>query len=367
MWFSERRRVKKIAKRLLYDARYVRNMRGEIADPKIVNTLKEAEEGLRDCLKEGSTDAIHANSKTLMIAMEKLAPDRPFRALRENLEIIVVAITVAMAFRTYFIQPFKIPTGSMQPTLYGIHYKPMAEPRLRDRFPLKLVNWLFVGEWYEEVKAQASGVLRTYQIRPNVLNVDIDGVPQTIPARMQMHVERNQTVLQGQRLASGIKLHGDHIFVNKVLWNFRRPKRGEIVVFSTNNIDHPQIKKDTFYIKRMIGLPGDDISIRTPCLYNHGVRIDEPHPYGIGIGRLHNQRKGYERGYLTAPEGAPGALLGAPTDSIPLGPDEFLAFGDNTSSSLDGRYWGAVPRENLVGPAFIVYWPISKRWGRLLR
>ena len=175
-------------------------------------------------------------------------------------------------------------------------------------------------------------------------------------------------MIEGQLLASGVKVYGDHIFVNKILWNFRRPKRGEIVVFSTQGIDHPEITRNTFYIKRLVGVPGDAVSIHPPLLCNHGRRLTGDPPYQRGIERIQTQQPGYEAGYQL-PRGyrPPRPKLLTPDDEIVLGEDEFFALGDNTLSSLDGRYWGPLPRKNLVGPAFTVYWPISRRWGRLLR
>ena len=60
----------------------------------------------------------------------------------------------------------------------------------------------------------------------------------------------------------------------------------------------------------------------------------------------------------------PPPYLGSPTDSIALG-DEYLPMGDNTKNSFDGRYWGPVPRRQMLGPACCVYWPLSVRWGRV--
>ena len=62
------------------------------------------------------------------------------------------------------------------------------------------------------------------------------------------------------------------------------------------------------------------------------------------------------------PPHAPGCFLREAGDSIALG-DEYLPMGDNTRSSFDGRYWGPVPRTQMLGPAACVYWPLSVRWG----
>ncbi|HPC58336.1 MAG TPA: S26 family signal peptidase, partial [Kiritimatiellia bacterium] len=58
-----------------------------------------------------------------------------------------------------------------------------------------------------------------------------------------------------------------------------------------------------------------------------------------------------------------GARLHSAAAEIRVGPREFLPFGDNTTSSLDGRYFGPVSERALVGPSFFVYWPLSRRWG----
>lgn len=364
MIFSKRRQVFKTARRLLHDARYLRNMRGDITEQKRIDSLRAAETKLREALEKKDTAEVETQSKMLADAMERFAPRRPFAAIRENLEIIVVAVAVAMAFRTYFIQPFKIPTGSMQPTLYGIHYKPLEKPALRHRFPLSLLNWLVFGEWYVEVHAKSSGTVRPlFSGLPQptgVVSLDVGGARQSY-TNLCHHYELGQEVVAGQLLASGLKVSGDHIFVNKLAWNFRRPRRGEIVVFDTSGI--PKIAQGTFYIKRMVGLPGDALSIRQPYIYNHGKKLEPEPPYHRGIQRIQQQKRLYRQGYQLPAPHAPDPVLRTPQNVITLGPDDFFALGDNTGSSLDGRYWGKLPRKNLVGPAFLVYWPFSReRW-----
>jgi len=149
---------------------------------------------------------------------------------------------------------------------------------------------------------------------------------------------------------SGVTHRGDHLFVNKVIWNFRRPRRDEIMVFTTDAI--ATLEPGTHYIKRMCGLPGERLAIHPPHLFING----EPVTGLRGISRVTSADKGYD-GYKLA------GLLTAENLEWPLRHDEYFAMGDNTGNSRDSRYWGPVPAKNLVGPAVFVYWPFSKRWG----
>ena len=67
-------------------------------------------------------------------------------------------------------------------------------------------------------------------------------------------------------------------------------------------------------------------------------------------------------GYVLADRRA-NAQLKSESDTVQLAEDEFLPFGDNTQQSLDGRFFGGVAMDNLIGPAFAVYWPFGERWG----
>jgi signal peptidase I len=164
-------------------------------------------------------------------------------------------------------------------------------------------------------------------------------------------------VPDGAILWSGHITAGDHVFVNKVAWNFRRPRRGEIMVFDTNGIRG--IQQNTHYIKRLAGKPRETVSIVPPYLLVDGVRVESPE----SIRRIAEKHEGYH-GYQVAPPPTPsGAVLAHPGDRFTLGEGEYFALGDNTLNSKDGRYWGAVPQANLVGPASLIYWPLSRRWG----
>jgi len=265
-----------------------------------------------------------------------------------------------MALRAYVIQPFQIPTGSMQPTLYGIHSW-SAESTWSDRFPFKLVKWIIFGEWYRDIRAPQDGTLSspTYDQSgdPAHFTFNIGRHRVRIPKDATILVPPGAMVAKGQRIWSGIEKRGDHVFVNKISWNFRRPRRGDIMVFKTVNI--PTLPEGTFYIKRMVGLPGETISIIEPDLVVNGSKVREPE----SIRRVaEDQHLGYA-GFLnvhTIHYQDQSAILKNRNDSILLGPDEYLAMGDNTKNSRDSRYWGAVPKSNLVGPAWIVYWPYTR-------
>lgn len=143
---------------------------------------------------------------------------------------------------------------------------------------------------------------------------------------------------------------GDHLIVERLSYRFRKPKRGEIVVFSTKGITHPHVKTDTYYIKRVVGLPGETIQISPPHLIINGAVVKEP----AIIKELSSHSPGYTL--------ARGAALSTSDDRIVLGENEYLTFGDNTKEgmSLDGRYYGPISEENIVGRVSRIYWPISR-------
>jgi signal peptidase I len=129
----------------------------------------------------------------------------------------------------------------------------------------------------------------------------------------------------------------DRVLANRFIYHFRDPHRGEIVVFKTP----PEAERcengaggETF-VKRIIGLPGDVIRERNGTVFVNDEKLDEPY--------VQPQERD-ERSGRWPKEGA-------------LGPDQYFMMGDNRASSCDSRDWGPVPRSNLIGPVFAVYWP----------
>jgi len=384
--FFRKRKARKEAHELLRHAHHVRNMREDILKATELAAMMAEVEALEAVVSRGNAADIEAAMGPLSETLHQLAPVGKGGGLRENFEILVVAVAVAMGVRAYCIQPFKIPTGSMQPTLFGIHSVEKTAPELMDRFPLKLVKFVATGESYVERRAKADGVLlpglpqtvsawdRVLPLKfvkllatgewfapydPSVQYFMIGGKWHKIPKdvldsrtadRDELKFRTGDAVKKGDLLWSGVVTRGDHVFVNKMVWNFRKPRRGEIMVFNTTNI--PTLPQGTHYIKRMCGLPNERISIRPPDLVINRQVVREPE----AIARIARKDPGYA-GYQLE-----GQLRSADLE-WPLGPAQYFALGDNTLNSRDGRYWGPVPALNLVGPAVIVYWPFSKRWG----
>lgn len=366
-----RRSIKKWVKHVLHQARHARHMRSDIASPEELKALDESEQALMQAwANKAPVDEVDRLVDLLSEHANKVYPPRSHPGLRENIEIIAVAICIAMAFRTYFIQPFKIPTGSMQPTLYGIQVDGDAVPTWVDKYPMRLVKFMLTGQRFVEVKAQTSGTIVHAIDRVNrqeLLFVDPNpndshpGVPHDMVSDMKRHFNNGNVVAKGQVIASGMVTAGDHIFVNKIRYNFSKPNRGDIVVFRTEDINHPDIRKTDHYIKRLVGLPGEEVQIDPPYLVVNRNKIEKPHAFW----RLVNKTDEGYNGYVMARSDGrtPSAKLRHPDDRVKLGASEFLPFGDNTLHSLDGRYFGGVPLGSLIGPAFAVYWPFSERWG----
>jgi signal peptidase I len=372
MVFFKNRQIRKTAIHVMRQSRHLRSTREDLMRESDLEKLAGAEIELEKKISDRDWNGVETATGTLYDLVTRFSPTYKFPVARENIEVLFVAVAVAMAFRTYFIQPFKIPTGSMEPTLYGIHAVSVTEPSVADKWPLKMAKWLVTGEWYTEIRVKMAGKLSGIELNRDdhsVVYCYVGDVRYTIPrdATVLLNSRVGQYLNKGDLLCSMIVRAGDHVFVDKVSWNLRRPSRGEVIVFRTDNI--ATLMQNTHYIKRLVGLPNESISIDPPYLVADGKRVTEP----AQIARVEDMKEPGYRGYqLAEGMGSEQARLTSRGSSIKLGPDEYLGFGDNTGNSQDGRYWGAIPEQNLVGPACLIYWPFlpknhetTKGWGRI--
>lgn len=129
----------------------------------------------------------------------------------------------------------------------------------------------------------------------------------------------------------------DRVIVNRLAYRFRDPKRGEIVVFKAPAAAERCGSSDggSTFVKRVIGLPGDVVSMREGVISIEGKRLIEPY--------LDPRLRGDKRGRWPR---------------VPA--DQYFVLGDNRIRSCDSRTWGTVPRANLIGPAMLTYWPPTR-------
>ena len=123
----------------------------------------------------------------------------------------------------------------------------------------------------------------------------------------------------------------DHLIVDKISYRFNEPKRYDIIVFPY------RLEKNTYYIKRIIGLPGETVQIVDGYVYINGVRLDE-----------HYGNEAMDEAGLAA-------------EPVVLGADEYFVLGDNRNNSQDSRTAnvGVIHRDEILGRAWVRIWPLS--------
>ena len=382
----------------------------DLLTPAAIGAVKDAIGGLNESFKEKHTGKIRIKMEELGFAAEKWLKPYPHAAWRENVEVLLVALAVAMAIRTFFLQPFKIPTGSMQPTLYGVTSVPdfgrydswkdreaiiaqlNEQVRLRNAMVIP-TGWERVKQWFEgvsylHVTAPADGTFRIGKLQTFLIfnlwqNYSIGGVEKKIwfppdfgeeplDKRAGLYLEPDHVYHMGEDVIKMKVCAGDHLFVDRLTYNFRKPERGEIVVFATAGTEIE--KQDQFYIKRMVVKPGERVSIgddRHAMI--DGVRLDASTPHFENVYSFNpdtppreSQFSGHVNGTIARkfelyPTLAP--LFPDAQTVFTNGPDSYMVFGDNTCNSSDSRTWGTFPAKNIIGKSYFVYWPLTARFG----
>lgn len=390
--------------------------RKDLLSESAITELKTQIAKVQKALKARDKEAVKAESEQLHTLYLQRMPAPKDAAWRENIEVILVAVIVAIGIRSYFLQPFKIPTGSMQPTLNGIighkHFyqnetdipldqKTAYEHRdtgwylrgysSRDSGPnllRQVADFVVLGRNYINVVARADDqIVRidqkkflfffTFsQIVGQHENYLVYAPWETL--RDYWNVTPGRSLQKGEVVARGAIDTGDQVFVDKFSYNFVKPHRGDVFVFRTDSIPgidpragafrfiRPSVtaadESAPFYIKRLAGLPGDELRIEPPLLYVNGKLPDE-----FGLKRVMSAVPPY-RGYVQGREGVDVSWRGSTihvdlASSFRVPEHGYFAMGDNSANSLDSRYWGPVPEENLVGRGLFVYWPFNRHWG----
>ncbi|HWQ93758.1 MAG TPA: signal peptidase I [Clostridia bacterium] len=374
------------------------NHQRDILTPQAVETIQASINGVRAVLASRAPKAeLEQSMQRLEQTTTKWLKPYPHPVWRENVEVLLVALAIAMGIRTFFLQPFKIPTGSMQPTLYGVTsipdytrgWDPAAPPGtipdLKIPAGLDRVREWFAGVSYVQIRSKVDGQLQVVNPPFRILifslfqTLKIGGVTHwvlfppdygatSLPQRAGLRPD--QSFRKGQEVVRMKVVAGDHLFVDRFTYNFRPPNRGEIIVFETRGIPEDMreaspvpIPGDQFYIKRLVGLGGETLEIgEDRHLFVNGRRLDASVPHFEHIYSFDSKAAPSDSVYsghtpLSAPyfQHRPEGVL------IPKG--QYMVMGDNTVSSLDSRYWGPFPAKYVIGKAFFAYWPLTSRFG----
>lgn len=352
---------------------------------------------LEDAIATKNKERLKMLNEEINRVCEKALPEAAPNEIAENVEVIFVAIVIALGIRAYIAQPFQIPTGSMQPTLNGITaeataedptpgllgwagsfltstryinvvsdrdgYLDMNNPITEHRFlifmPYSLLH--FRDGSTLKIKAPQRQLLDELQLMKNVYATPVKTDTDTPDLKAKHEMQGGVFIRKGQLLARGIVHNGDHVLVDKFSYHFRTPTRGEVFVFTTKHISGIRVPAEQgaqHYIKRLVGLPEDLVDVQSPLLLINGKQAEETGMQKVMRGTFSAPLDGY-RGYSFA-ERVNGYI-----NKIKLKPENYFAMGDNSYNSSDSRVWGPVPQRNLVGPALFCYWPLTSHWGRI--
>ena len=185
----------------------------------------------------------------------RLGVPQPWRGIIDWIVTIVGAIAIVLAIKAWVVNPYRIPSSSMEPTLH--------------------------------CGSSGSGCLARFS---------------------------------------------DRVLANRFIYHFRDPHRGEIVVFNVPSAAVTACGSGGVFVKRIVGLPGDVWQERQGRIFINGKRLNEPY--------IKSDRRDFQS---------------YPARKIPK--DNYFMMGDNRISSCDSRRWGTVPRKNIIGKVFAIYWP----------
>ncbi len=304
LW-SKDAKARNRARQLISQTQVLLNKNSAKINPESASVINKKIAGAETALAGGNTEEILRSTSDLEGASRDYLSRFAKSKLRQNVEALVFAVALALLIRTFVFQPFKIPSGSMIPTL-----------------------------------------------------------------------------LVGDHLLVSKFIYGTKIpFTDKIVFPIEQIKRGDVIVFTYPNPEHDPSKNNIYYIKRVVGIPGDTIELdgrqlvingqKVPLEFEgsymderNGEQFDEYEEDLLGVGHTVIYRKGRDSTNK-------GSFI--PVNVVPEG--HVFVMGDNRDNSQDSRFWGFVPFGNIAGKAFLIHWSWDfenpnkaniVRWNRIL-
>lgn len=386
--------------------------------------------------RPGVTGAeLRTATETLETVANKWLQRYPHASYRENAESFLGTFALVFAVKTFFLSPMQIPTGSAQPTYYGITSEDLRDhPEVK--FPSGITGWLSKiwngASWYELIAEDDCelAVSNSGQLKPRgaTLRIPVPGFDRNFPVPVRFKdgrvkeyiipwapeeakhlslvdpnclIPRKTRFKKGEPIVRCVTRSGDRILVERVVYNFRQPKRGEYFVFQSSGVGVADgVVQGTHYIKRLVGAPNEQLRIGNDrFVYVNGRRIGPTDPgfekvlgFDPAQPPRDSQYSGYVNGatylgpqietfravkpdlysaedwYRRAEDMARGYALGVgryfPDEKTvhTIQPHHYMGFGDNTMGSADSRAWGEVPEQKIIGKSCFVMWPPCN-WG----
>lgn len=437
-WKSKRQKLIENARGAIHMANKVVNYRKDLLSQDVVDDILRAAEDLHALIKDKSSSEQSIEQGVRKVDA-KIRPHGgkiyPVTFWSENIEMLLVAAILAIGIRSFFFQPFKIPTNSMYPTYAGMVPYVYTVDEERPSLPVRALRFITQGAVNYDIKAPVSGevliplnsngdrsgivyyephqgrkwfgllpdVQRRYALlvgdQPAIIDLPFDFNLDNVVLKRYFEGEKNlaQAIQKAQAqgrlrmtklgpaVATGVRvqegqslldfdiLTGDMLFVDRISYNFVRPAIGDPFVFRTRSI--PGLRgmdgtpDDKYYIKRLVGMAGDELEIVDYTLMRNGSPIE-----GAAAFELNAKREKDYPGYEARWRLAKGL-----TEKVP--PGHYYAMGDNSPDSYDSRGWGVpqlsqrpdffdgveyvnfVPEKEVVGKAVFIFYPFTKRWG----
>jgi signal peptidase I len=403
LFFSNpHKKTRKAASEQLHLAQKVYDYRWDVMSEEDAAALRNVIKRMRHLLKDKTTPV-----EGLRILQDEMEPIMrrtgghmyPKHWIADNAEMLLFAAILAIGFRTFFFQPFKIPTNSMYPSYNGMTGEVYTETAEAPNLMEQAFRFVSLGSRHYSLEAPQSGELaigRDYKVVPGrkwfviptqkvrytfyagdtpmvvdlPLQFDIrqvfDPLLDGVSPRLSYLRDGTKVIKTGKQVKKGDVaiafdlLTGDQLFVDRITYHFRRPKVGEPIVFRTDNLENiDRENKGKYYIKRCVGGPGDTLQIDPPGLMINGHPADAAPAF-----EKNRLQEGEYPGYVFAGSTSNYPLpffKGDKPMTIPEG--HYFAMGDNSPNSSDGRMWGLVPQREIVGRAVVIYYPFSFRWG----